>query len=335
MINIKIKTNNNDEDIENINKIINSITLCVSFLTIIIGTLGGLCNIITFTSKEFRSNSCVTYFFCSTIFDIIYLLLSGTTRFLLDYFPSIRNDQSILFCKFRTYFVIVIPKLSIYFIMAATIDRYLSTSSSKKCRNLSRIKLAWRISVIIIIVSLISNSHILFFYELQSQNNNNNIYQCVPYRGFYTIFVSIYVFVLNPLITYIIMLIYILITLVRLRTLRCRLGFVNNSRKKYRIIDRHLIILIFVHVGLGMLLTFFRAGFLVYSFWTNNMKKNIWRITTELFFDKFSLISFYMNFAKSFPVNILTSSLFRRIFYQRIINLFRTICSSRKGMFNK
>jgi hypothetical protein len=324
-----------DKGIYVLNEVINNLTFFMPFVTMMIGTLGGLFNIIIFTSKELRYNSCGFYFLCSTVFDIVYLLLSGLTRFLIDDFSPIKIDRSILFCKCRTYLVVVIPILSTCFIMIATIDRCLSTSTSKKWRHLSQTNVAWRISIVSIILSFVFHCHILFFYGLQSNNVNKNVYKCVPLNDIYRMFINIYLFSILPFLLYGIMFVCSIITLFRIRKLRYRLGFINRRTNKYRIINRHLITIMFVQVGLGMLLTFFRCGYLIYTYGTNNITKSHHRITIELYFDKFSLIIYYMNFAKSFPVNSLTSPLFRRIFQKRIIYFLNKICPFVKGMYKR
>ena len=86
----------------------------------------------------------------------------------------------------------------------------------------------------------------------------------------------------------------------------------------HRNIDRHLIMIILVQVGLGVLLTSFRCGFLFYEMWTYTMVKDSRRHTIEMVLNKLSLTVFYMNFAKSFPVNMLTSPLFRHAFCRKI-----------------
>lgn len=318
------QTTTNDENIDNLNQIINYIIFYISLLIIGSGTIGSLCNIITFTSRKLCFNSCVFYFLCSTIFDLLYLLLSGITRILIDNFSSILPNASILFCKFRTYLVVVIPLLSTNFLMLASMDRCFSTSSTIKWRNFSRINIARRISLITLIISIFSTAHILFIYDLRKEDFMNDKYKCVPHNDIYKTFITICFFLINPFTTYTIMFVCTLITLTRIRTSKYRVGSLHNRRRKRRKtrrndrINQHLITLSFVQVGLGIIFTFFRCGFLVYSFLTINIKKNTFRINTETFFDKFSLVIYYMNFAKSFPVNTLTSPLFRRIFRQRL-----------------
>ena len=314
-------------------KMMNWLTLYVPLLILSVGAVGTLCNVIIFTSKQFRRNSCAFYFLCSSVFDIFYLLFSGITRAMSDHFSDIFPNRSILFCKCRTYLVVTIPSLSTLFLMLASIDRCLSTSSSLKWRNLSRINVAWRVSILTLVLSLVSNCHVLFYYELEKKDVDVNLYKCVPHPGIYRIFIAIYLFLSSPFLTYTIMFICTVITLTRIRKSRYRVGSLYNrkSKRRHRDIDHQLIIIMFTQIGLGMLLTFFRCGFLVYSLSTNSVKKNMYRTSIEAFLDRFSLLIYYMNFAKSFSVNILTSPLFRQVFRQR----FREICLVRKGKIRK
>jgi len=211
--------------------------------------------------------------------------------------------------------------------MFASIDRCLSTSTSKKWRNFSHINIAWRIAILTLVFSLISNCHIIFFFELQREDVNSTVYKCGPADGIYTIFVSVYLLLSSPFLVYMIMFICTLITLLRIRRSRFRMEYIFNQRRnlRHRNLNRHLITIMFIQIGLGMLLTFFRCGFLIYNF----SKKNSSRIKLDLFLDQFSLLIYYLNFAKSFPVYILTSQLFRHVFYQQIKSIFHF----KRGLF--
>jgi hypothetical protein len=315
-----------EKDFAYINELMKNLTSYFSLLIIIVGMVGGFGNIIIFTSRKLRTNSCAFYLLCSTIFDLIYLLLSSITRLINDYFFL---NQSIFFCKCRIYLVVVIPTLSTYFIMLATIDRCLSTSTSKKSRHLNKVQMAWRISILTLIFSLVSTSHILFFFQLKKKGGNNNNNECVPDGGIYRTFISFYFFLINPLVVYTIMLICTIGTLIRIRTSRYRMRYLYNQRRnrKYRYMNRHLITIMIFQVGLGMLFTFIRCGFLIYSFWTSNINKDYSKFNVYFLLDRLSLLIYYMNFAKSFPLNTLTSHLFRQIFVQKMKNFIKWMCT--------
>ena len=307
--------------------VIDEMMYYIPLLTVVIGTLGSCCNIIVFTSRKFRLNSCVFYFLCSTTFDLMYLLISVLSRIIQISLNDLRLDESILFCKFRTYFVVLTPLLSTLYLMFASIDRCLSTSFSKKWRDLSDRNIARRISLFTLIFSLISSCHIIYFFELEKKDLGRNVFQCVPRGDIYKIFFGIFVLLSSSFVVYLIMFISTTITLIRIRKSQIRMGFLADQRRnqRHRNINRHLLTTIFIQIGLGMLFTFFRCGFLVFTFWTNNLKKSSSQIDLQIFFDKFSLILYYLNFAKSFPVNILTSQLFYRVFKEQIHFFIQTI----------
>lgn len=300
----------------------NHVTLYASVVIIFIGVLAAICNLLTFTSKEFHSNSSALYFVFSTFFDLTYLLLSGSTRSPMDYFIWKNLVHSNVYCKCRIYLVLVLPSLSGYFLTLVTIDRCLCTSSSRKWRLFSRRDFARRVSLITVVFAFVSHSHILFFYQSVP---SHFIHKCIPSGKFYRLFLSVYHFTIHPLSLYAVMLTCCLLTLMRVKTLRCRSADLTCRKKRRRTIDRHLIGMMFVQVGLGILLTSFRCTFLLYTFWSGHTKKSVSTRTWELFFDKFSLLVYYMNFGKAFPLNVLTSALFQEVFEQRIARLFATM----------
>jgi ABC-type Fe3+ transport system permease subunit len=188
-------------------------------------------------------------------------------------------------------------------------------------------------SVLIMIFLMIFNSHILFLYEFKKKEMN--IWKCVPRNGIYRQFVSIYSFVSSPFLCYTIMFLSTTIILIQVRTSRYRRRFVcRRNRKRHENIDRHLITIMFIQIGLGMLLTFFRTGFLIHTLWKKNFNKPILSIQAELGLDKISLLIYYINFAKSFFVNILTSPLFRHVFRKTILHLYSPINPLKKGIDN-
>ena len=109
-------------------------------------------------------------------------------------------------------------------------------------------------------------------------------------------------------------------TLVHIRNSRNRrqMRTLRVQKNKFRRIDRHLITIMFFQVGIGILLTGFRCIFLAYSFLTDTS----YRISIRMFFDRLTILFYYLNFTKSFAVNTLTSPLFRDIFCQRLITIW-------------
>ncbi|UJR27924.1 hypothetical protein I4U23_009184 [Adineta vaga] len=105
------------------------ISLTINFITLIIGTFGALCNLITFTSPQLRRNACIFYLVCATTFQLLSILFIVPSRMALDSFGSNLERESIIFCKIRYYLVVTLPELATYYILLSIMDRCLATSA--------------------------------------------------------------------------------------------------------------------------------------------------------------------------------------------------------------
>lgn len=288
----------------------------------IIGTVNSLMNIIIYRSRKFRLNSCVFYLFCSTIFDWIYIFSSCLARLNENYLEKSHLNQRNFICKIRVYILVISPTLSTYYLMFASVDRCLSTSLSKKWRNFSNKKTSHRISLFALIFVLLIHLHILSFFQIETNS------KCFPSGEIYRKIYGLFVLISSPFVVYLIMFICTIKTLSRIR--QSKMKFLLNERRNGRL-DRHLIEILFIHIGLGMLFTFIRCAFLVYVLLTMKMKKSSEHLSIDVRLDEITIFIYYFNFIKSFPLNILTSQLFRNVFQQQIQLIIRTIFRSNQS----
>lgn len=183
-------------------------------ILLIIGIIGCLCNFLTFTSKRLAKNSCAFYFLCSTIFEFLSITFGLSTRLFADHFGSNLQNTNRYYCKFRAYFVSTIPLIATYFILLSSIDRCMSSSIHVRLRSFTQIKMAYRSMIIVIIIGLISCSHILISYDLRPK--------CKTLHGSYGIFDGMFAVVWLGIIPHILMLIFSFITLMNIRRLKQR-----------------------------------------------------------------------------------------------------------------
>ena len=307
-----------------LNQILNRITLYVPYCTIIFGVSGAILNIFTFTSKQLRENPCGLCFLFSSIFDLFYLGFSTTTRLLGDHYAHMIPSSSSIFCKLRTYVSVLFPTLATWFLVWSSIDRCLSTSTSNKWRKLSSRRIIYLMVFFSTIFFILCYLHMLIFYNVQLRNPQTLTYICVPPTGFYATFLSSLFLTINGGF-YLIMFIACLVTLKHVRTSRHRVATQTNmTRTRFPSVDRHLITIMLFQIGFGFILCSFRVFVLAYSLLTGTVSKSVERLTIESIIEQLSLVIYYINFAKSFPVNMVTSPLFRRIFIQRTMNLWKT-----------
>ncbi len=181
-------------------------------LLLIIGIIGCLCNILTFTSQQLRRNSCAFYFLCSSIFEFFSITFGLFTRLAADHFGSHLQNTNRWYCKFRAYLVSTIPLIATYFVLLSAIDRYMSSSRHTRLRLFSQIKIAYRSTMIVIPVGLITCLHILILYDLRPK--------CATQPGTYAIFDGMFVVFWLGVIPHVSMLIFGFLTLMNIRRTR-------------------------------------------------------------------------------------------------------------------
>ena len=196
--------------------IIRYLSVVINSITLVIGTIGGLCNLITFTSPKLRRSSCVFYLLCATAFQLISVLVIVPTRIALDYFGDGLEHRSIVFCKLRYYLVITLPELGTFYILFAILDRCLATSNHAHMRQWSQLKVAHRLAAITLIFSVVSNLHVFVFYTIYNGNCQASS------RNFYALFITFYFLLVVIVLPLALMLILSIATVWHVRQTRRR-----------------------------------------------------------------------------------------------------------------
>ena len=146
----------------------------------------------------------------------------------------------------------------------------------------------------------------------------------MPRSGLTTTFVNIFYLSCNTVGLYTGMLIATFITWKRLRQSQNRVhNSRNNQRTHMRSVDRHLIKIMFLQVGISFILTMIRYVYKSYYYFTSNANRGPNITLRDSTLEELTITLYYVNFAKSFPVCTLTSPLFRQIFIRRLVKLCR------------
>ena len=193
-----------------------NITLYCPFIIITIGTIGCLCNFITFTSIKLRKTSCSLYFLGAAIFDLLTLDFGTLTRLLADHYGYTLYNQSRVYCKIRQYLVTVLPAIATCFIVLAAMDRYMSTSSKRIYRSLATMKQAKWIVLLSLTVCILSYLHYPIFTDLRPT--------CSLQPGAYSLFTVVYSIVWTSIIPHFLMLYFGFGTLWHIRSSRRRVA---------------------------------------------------------------------------------------------------------------
>lgn len=210
-----------------------NITLYGPLVIIVIGTIGCVCNFITFTSIKLRKNSCSFYFFVAAIFDLLTLDFGALTRLLGDHFGLAVYHQSQIYCKIRQYLVNTLPALATLFIVLAAMDRFLSTSSKLVYRSWATIPYARRIALISALICMASYLHYLLQADLQPT--------CSLPKGAYGTFAVVYSIVWTSVFPHALMLGFGYGTYYHICQTRRRIVAANSQQRRTYRTDKQLV----------------------------------------------------------------------------------------------
>jgi len=130
-------------------------TISTSFITFILGFIGNLLNILTFTKlKIFRNNQCIFYLIVESIVDISAVIFYFIIRFLAFLYGTDLTPYSSVWCKIKTIIGQTILLFQLCVVCCSAIDQYLSTSYSVYLRQKSTLTLARRLIIISLCFSL-------------------------------------------------------------------------------------------------------------------------------------------------------------------------------------
>ncbi len=187
--------------------VLSNVTLYVDCISMIFGTIGGICNLITFTSPKLRQSSTTFYLLCATVFQLITILICVTLRLTIDRSSYNLQNQISAYCKLRFYASVTLPALASYYMCLTSFDRCLATSNNAATRAWCQIKIAKRLALGTLIVGLVLSIHIFIFYDI-----HNNLCSISP-GSIYTFVFAGYLVIVVSLLPHLLMLIFCLITI--------------------------------------------------------------------------------------------------------------------------
>ncbi|UJR12031.1 hypothetical protein I4U23_016209 [Adineta vaga] len=122
-------------------------------ILLIFGIIGNTINIYIFSSvTTYRQTPTTFYFIIESIFKTIFLVINLLPRSISYSYGYDFVNISWFWCKLRQTLVIMSSTVSITAICLSTIDQYLITSSKPSLRQMSQMKISYRIVIIVIIL---------------------------------------------------------------------------------------------------------------------------------------------------------------------------------------
>jgi hypothetical protein len=311
----------------------NNVQLNLYFSTFIFffGIIGNILNILVLTQRTLRSNSCIFLFLISSIANLISILFGLIPRILSSYQLDLTETNDIL-CKLRAFIVFTSRTIALWLIVLATIDRWMTSSINIHCRKLSSLKNAQKGSLIIISISILCFSQMLYCYKANLLNTPLICYGKTGYCRILTDITYTYFTILLPVI---LMTIFGLMTISNIRETRmCMkprkvfsdrhvnkevLVFLNQQRQRWKKIERYLRRMLLLQIILLILLTLPQAIHKLYCTITLNEDKTSLEYDIDRFLYKFALLLPYLQSALPFYIYTLAGGTVFREALQRLI----------------
>lgn len=286
---------------------------------IIMGTIGSISSCIVFAQKAMRQNPASIYFIAYSIANLIRLWESLFLA-IMTYHGIDPVNRDVSFCKIHFYIQFVFFMLTPYYLILSSIDRVLVTSSDRRTRERSTIRLAYRS------IAGVTLMFAVFFVQLFPSINIYPIYPgvdiCYMPPGNYRLFISINGFVLNGFLPSVLLTIFGIFTLKNLHRGRVQpvnAGAIISNARRTR--ERQLALMLLVEIVSYMPFNFAYHTFSLYRPITQSQIKNRQQQAMELFCVTTFFIFTFISSALSFYLYLTVSKAFRQKAKEVILKL--------------
>ena len=234
---------------------------------ILLGTFGNVMNSIIFMRPSLRSNPCSYYFWVSSINNIFYLYVGLLTRMLATGWDLNPIQYSNALCKLRMYFVYTSSSLIEWYMVVASIDRYLSSCSSARIRQWSSVKMARKVTLWTTVIVVVVYFHVPVGFSNETVDGLPA--PCDIYNHQYQMFFSIFDIVFSCILPPSLMIVCGLKTISNFRRLRRTVMPTdqNDAREiRLRRKDRQMVVMLFIQIAATMVVNIPYTGTNVYYY---------------------------------------------------------------------
>lgn len=272
----------------------------------ILGNIGNCLNLVIFSQRSSRENSCLIYFLFASIINIFILNFGLILRILRGIWNIDPALQFLWFCKWRTYFVSNIFLIYRCTILLACVDRMCASSRSAWMRMLSRPKVAYRLIAISWVLCMI---YFIPSFVFQSITYG----QCIaPPGSVYATYLTISTLCQSFLIP-LVMITCGLITVRHLKLMRTHVVPMNTPAADERRIVGQFVMMLLAQVATDCLTNAVYPIYLIYSV-MYPAPQTAQVTATSVFLVNLSFNVYYLDYSAGFYLYTLSSPAFRRKF---------------------
>jgi hypothetical protein len=299
----------------------------------IFGTIGNILNLFVLAQPTLRSNPCALFFLFSSIAHLSFIYSGLTTRILSGWAADLTATIGWL-CKLRGFVLYTSRTVALWFIVLATVDRWLSSHSNARYRQMSTVKNACKSMILILSFSALLYVQLFYCYEANLINSPLPCYGRTELCRIVTAMFDAFVTVIMPIMF---MMIFGMMTISNIRQTYRRLqplpvatlASANNvtlttqarNQQRSKKTDRHLMVMLFFQVIVLTLLSLPFTIVEIYSTLTATQYETPLQATIVNFVFNFALLLVYLCCGTPFYIYTLYGgSLFR----SALLNVVKT-----------
>jgi hypothetical protein len=290
------------------------LTIYVGSIILIAGIIGNGMNIFIFSSVHtYRRTPSTFYFLVGSIHNLLYIGINLTFRIVSVGSGFDLTRTSLAWCKARSFFLSTTSAVSFTCSCLATIDQFLATSQSAYLRRYSKIELAHRIVLVVIVVWYLQGIPWILFQNISPISNT-----CVRANAVYAVYVAIYLLVVLSVIPVLIMIVFGYLAYRNIQlTIALAEQRADRQLTRMTLIQVVLVVISIVPYGINN----------TYDLITAATTKDVDRQLKESFVSTVVSLITYLYYMVCFFFLILTNTYFLELFLGKLLHVFNFIKS--------
>ncbi|CAF1452021.1 unnamed protein product [Adineta ricciae] len=240
---------------EHLNQILFWIGHFILIIQMVFGTFGNLLNIIIFTRRALRNNSCSMYFLIVSISNLLEIYIVTLFNHISTSWNWIPANTNIVWCKINGFLTYPLIALGLWFIVLCSFDRYLTSSHNANIRKKSTLSLAKKMTFSTMLFFFIIFGHLGIIIRPFTIDDET---YCTVLSSTYIIFYNILFVIVGNVLPIILMAIFGILTVLNIRKIHINvvpLQINNITSKRIHSKDQQLIRMLLFQVLITVLIS--------------------------------------------------------------------------------
>ncbi|CAF1226126.1 unnamed protein product [Adineta steineri] len=220
-------------------------------ILLVFGVVSCIINLIVFTQKNQRKSPCSIYLIAVNVANFLYIVLALLFLILTVGYGTDLTIYNLFMCRFYYYRSYLFDILSPFYLILASIDRVIVTSSNARTRQKSTLRLAYICIGCGTLFWIVFHCHALFLVDIQEIAPG--YFMCYARAGRYTLLLSYYSLFVKAIAVPLLMIIFGICTAENIRKLHQRriapltantVNIARHSEHPFHAKDRRFVLMV-------------------------------------------------------------------------------------------